>query len=55
MKIKGEVKFPKDFFKQSRPKLIIKEALKGNEPFKWSDEVINNKTKVKIVLLNKNS
>lgn len=47
--------FPKDFFKQSRPKLKIKESLKGNEPFKWSDEVIKNKTKVKIVSLDKNS
>lgn len=48
-------KFPKDFFKQSRPTISVKEALKDVVPFEWSDNVLKGKSKVKIVSAKNNS
>ena len=48
MKKKEITKFPKDFFKQQRPILSMKESLKGTIPFKWSKNVLNGNSKVKI-------
>lgn len=42
-------KFPKGFFTQPRPTINMKEALNNVTPFKWSDSVLNGKSKVKIV------
>lgn len=41
--------FPKGFFTQSRPQISMKEAIKDVIPFKWSDNVLNGKSKVVIV------
>ena len=46
---KRSQKFPKDFFIQPRPTLSTKEALKDVIPFKWSENVLKGKSKVKIV------
>ena len=46
---KKESKFPKGFFRQSRPTIDMKESLKDNLPFKWSSSVLNGRSKVKIV------
>ena len=40
--------FPKGFFTQSRKVLTTKEAIKDSIPFKWSDKVLEGKSKVKI-------
>ena len=39
-------KFPKDFFKQSRPTISTKEALKDAIPMKWKFSDGKNKKKV---------
>ena len=44
---KRSQKFPKDFFIQPRPTLSTKEALKDAIPFKWSENVLKGKSKVK--------
>ena len=49
MKKKECPKFPKGFFKQPRPTLSMKEALNDVVPFKWSDDVLKGKSKVKII------
>ena len=40
---------PKGFFTQPRPNLTVKEALEDSKPFKWSENVLKGKSKVKIV------
>jgi len=45
---KNELKFPKGFFRQSRPTIDMKESLKDNLPFKWSSSVLKGRSKVKI-------
>ena len=49
MENKESPKFPKGFFKQPRPTICMKEALKDSLPFKWNDNVLKGKSKVKIV------
>jgi len=46
---KENINFPKDFFIQPRPTISMKESLKDSHPFKWSKNVLNGKSKVKIV------
>ena len=42
-------KFPEGFFTQPRPTVDMKEATKNIIPFKWSNNVLKGKSKVKIV------
>lgn len=49
MNNKERSKFPKGFFTQSRPTLSMNEALKDVTPYKWDDNVLKGKSKVKIV------
>ena len=42
-------KFPKDFFKQSRPTISTKEALKDAIPMKW--KFSDGKNKKKVILI----
>ncbi len=46
---KNRPKFPKGFFSQPRPTISLKEALKDVIPFEWSENVLNGKSKVKLV------
>ena len=46
--------FPKGFFTKPRPTITAKETLKDVIPFEWSKNVINGKSKVKIVSLESN-
>lgn len=55
MEKKESPKFPKGFFTQPRPTISMKEALKDIIPFEWSNNVLKEKSKVKIVSANKNS
>lgn len=54
-KKESPAKFPKGFFTQPRPTVSTKEATKNVIPFKWSNNVINGKSKVKIVSAKSNS
>ena len=49
MKKEKVKKLPKSFFSQPRPTISLKEALKDVTPFEWSENVLNGKSKVKIV------
>lgn len=49
MKKKEVTKFPKNFFRQPRSTISMKEALKDSIPFEWSEGVLKGKSKVKIV------
>ena len=49
MEKKESSKFPKGFFTQPRPTISMKEAIKDDIPFEWSENVLNGKSKVKIV------
>lgn len=49
MEKKESSRFPKGFFKQPRPTTSMKEAIKDDVPFEWSKNVLNGKSKVKIV------
>lgn len=49
MKRKEHPKLSKDFFKQPRPTITMKEALKDSIPFEWSKEVLEEKKKALIV------
>ncbi len=49
MKKKECHKFPKGFFTQPRPTINMKEALNNVTPFKWSNDVLKGKSKVKII------
>ena len=49
MKKSERPKFPEGFFTQPRPTVNMKEAMKNVVPFKWSNNVLNGKSKVKIV------
>lgn len=49
MKKKECHKFPKGFFTQPRPTINMKEALNNVTPFKWSNDVLKGKNKVKII------
>ena len=49
MKKKECHKFPKGFFTQPRPTINMKEALNNVTPFKWSNNVLKGKSKVKII------
>jgi len=49
MEKKESSKFPKGFFTQPRPTISMKEAIKDDIPFKWSENVLNGKSQVKIV------
>lgn len=49
MKKKEYHKFPKGFFTQPRPTINMKEALSNVTPFKWSNDVLKGKSKVKII------
>lgn len=42
-------KFPKGFFKESRPSLSTKEALRNVTLFNWSKNILKGNSKVKIV------
>lgn len=42
-------KFPKGFFTKPRNTISMKEALSGVKPFKWSNNVLKGKSKVKII------
>ena len=42
-------KFPKGLFNQPRNTISMKEALSGVVPFKWSNNVLKGKSKVKII------
>ncbi|MBQ9071644.1 MAG: hypothetical protein IJY25_00605 [Bacilli bacterium] len=53
MEKKKRPTFPKGFFTKSRPTITTKEALKDVIPFEWSKNVLNGKSKVKIVSLDK--
>ena len=48
-----KIKFPKGFFTQPRQHLDRKENKEDCIPFKWDKKVLEGKTKVKIVSLNK--
>ena len=54
MEEKKKTTFPKDFFTQPRPH-AKKEISNDDIPFKWSKNVINGKSKVKIVSIQKNT
>ena len=43
--------FPKDFFTKIRPQVNKRKAKEKTTPFKWSKNVLNGKSKVKIVAL----
>lgn len=49
MKNEQHSRFPKNFFTQPRPTISMKESLKDVIPFKWSDDVLKGKSKIKIV------
>ena len=49
MENKEKSKFPKGFFTQPRPAISMKEAIKDITPFEWSKNVLNGKSKIKIV------
>lgn len=53
MEKKKKPTFPKGFFTQARPQVSKKESLKNITPFEWSKNVLNGKSKVKIVSLDK--
>ena len=55
MEKKESLKFPKGFFTQHRPTISMKEALKDVIPFRWSENVLKGKSKVKIVSKKNNS
>lgn len=42
-------KFPKGFFNKPRNTISMKEALSSVVPFKWSNNVLKGKSKVKII------
>lgn len=48
MSKKESPKFPKGFFKQHRPEISMKEALKDVVPVKWSKEILESNKKVVI-------
>lgn len=52
---KKNKKFPKEFFSNLKPCNLKsgKKPLEKDKPFEWSENVLNGKTKVKIVSLNK--
>ena len=54
MEKKESPKFPKGFFKQPRTTISMKEALKDTSSFKWSENVLKGKSKVKIVSMKHN-
>lgn len=49
MKKKECHKFPKGFFTQPRPTINMKETLNNVTPFKWSNDALKGKSKVKII------
>ena len=51
MERKNKIKIPKGFFSINRPTITTKEALKDVIPAKWSKNVLNGKSKVKLVSL----
>ncbi len=53
MKSSNKSKFPKNFFQKSRHTITFSESIKNSKPFKWSDEVIEGKSKVEIKSLEK--
>lgn len=53
MEKKQRPTFPKSFFTQPRPHVTKKEALEDSIPFKWSSNVLEGKSKVKIVAMDK--
>ena len=55
MEKKESPKFRKGFFIQPRPTISMKEALKDAIPFKWNENVLKGKSKVKIVSAKNNS
>ena len=49
MEVEKNNKFPKDFFKQPRPTISTKEALKDVIPMKW--KFSDGKDKKKVILI----
>jgi hypothetical protein len=54
MEKKENSKFPEGFFTQPRPTISMKEAIKDVVPFKWSKNVLNGNSKVKIISVKDN-
>ena len=53
VKSSNKSKFPKNFFQKSRHTITFSESIKNYKHFKWSDEVIEGKSKVEIKSLEK--
>ena len=49
---KKEIKLPKNFFSQSRPKVSNKQTFDDVIPVKWSKQVINGSKKATVYLKN---
>lgn len=53
MKKKNITKFPKNFFTNLTPYVPTTNKKEFDKPFEWSKNVLNGKTKIKLVSLSK--